>query len=755
MARLSRMIGQRHWAAFGERQQEEEHWLVGGRYEVSSSIVLRSRPDTVSSDVGQLFVKDTVLLLALREAPAQNSPAEISPATEAGGGEGLLAYLANTRRAEWICGWGLIEDPRLQTKALLRRRLRGSWQIGGRYTVLGDPVLREGIELESDKLADIKAREEVLVLDLALVLRSGEPRLRAYIRSDAGDLGWLTIELSGGGPLLEPLNLYSAEAVSGRGLFDGMWSRSKLPRGRIMASGDEEVWVVGGLYRTLVKAPLSEGCEFDSRHVCIVRKGSLVFVKAIQHMPRPQGGLLVRLEVVVESHEGERAGGGGSEHQPTGWLTPLTPSGEPIVDIRDQLEYDKVLNGDANHAVTGATDTVGPPTASANVTDVEGGGCSLDGAEGHLGGAARNASVEGDEAEEQPSRRSSNATLVQPYSVDIDRSMADTLGLDVLFEKGETLIIDAILEGPFRLWNAQHPKEQVCIGDRIVDVNGRSGDASILVEELSKRQVLRITLHHPMRPWTNDVALAEDSQQDVPFPEPENCGHDHESEGVQLVPPELGMKHQDDRSWCGSSSGVSDPPPLVLGMEDMEDARGVRSPSEPLLWLPPVEAPTATFGFSDDDGEGTRPLAASTPTLSSRTSSRHSIPRHAAELASGELQTLPPAGARDFANSSRGSRNHTTGHAEKDRTTAFANCVARPYVLSSMDDHVSETRLFGDAAVEAEGVNAVCPCQNERGYFLGCGGTSKTSWRPPVPIPESFTWLAPSARLVSRDQEAQ
>merc|ERR1719408_1212250 len=94
-----------------------------------------------------------------------------------------------------------------------KQRQRGSWEVGGRYAVLGSPVLRIGKELDSEQLGEVCKNEEVLVVEFALVMLSGEPRLRARVRTDSGHFGWLTVELPWGGPLLRPLNLYTKEAV--------------------------------------------------------------------------------------------------------------------------------------------------------------------------------------------------------------------------------------------------------------------------------------------------------------------------------------------------------------------------------------------------------------------------------------------------------------------------------------------------------------------------------------------------------------
>jgi len=456
------MIGLKSWSAAGDSLPEEGQWLEGGRYEVLLPTALRCRPDLVSTEVGYVYPRDGVLLLALQVV-------QIADGTET-----LLAYLANTKRPDWICGWGQIEGPPREEneRALRRRRLRGSWQVGGRYRVLGSPVLRTSIELESEKLYDINNQEEVLILDIGLVLRSREPRLRAHVRTDAGHLGWLTVELPGGQPLLEPLNLYSEEAAASRGgLLPSLWSKKKPVRNRMTPSGEvtEEAWEVGGKYRTLARAQLQDGAEFESKIVGIAKKGSIVFVVDIRHMQRPQGDSQVRLQVVIGGEDGAGDPSSPFKLKDTTvimWLTPVSAAGELIVDVRDHLEYEKLLIASGAMPANGGATTALPPESE-----------------------------------------------VREFSVVIDRTYADALGLEVDHQDGSTLVIDAIGEGPFNDYNLMNPAELVFPNDRIICVNNQSGNALALVEELSQKQVLHMVLQRiTHRGWGPDFSapLAEE-----------------------------------------------------------------------------------------------------------------------------------------------------------------------------------------------------------------------------------------------------
>eukprot|EP00929_Paragymnodinium_shiwhaense_P011919 TRINITY_DN11832_c0_g1_i2.p1 TRINITY_DN11832_c0_g1~~TRINITY_DN11832_c0_g1_i2.p1 ORF type:complete len:800 (-),score=207.54 TRINITY_DN11832_c0_g1_i2:119-2518(-) len=410
---------------------EEKQWLEGGRYEVLQPIVLRSRPDVETAEItGRVRTRDAVLLMALQAVPCAE-----------GGGERLLAYLANTKKTDWVSGWGQIEGPPLQDRALRRRRLRGSWQVGGRYRVLGSPVLRAEIELESHQLYEVRSDEEVLLLDIGLVLRGGEPRLRAYVRTDAGQLGWLTVELPGVAPLLEPLNLLSEEALAAKTSCLGLGSKRR-PAARITPAGQNEAWEVGGKYRTLARAQLHEGPEFDSKIVAIAKKSSLLYVKRVQHVPRPQGDSQVRLQVAFETSKND-------PNQAVYWCTPVDSAGELIVDTRDHLEYEKLLMN--SQAIQSA------PTSPGLLP----------------------------------------AAWSEPFTVWIDKTTAPSLGLEVDHEDGQTLMIERILEGPFQDFNTKHTEDKVCVGDRIVSVNRCSGDAMAIIQELGKQIMLEIVLQRP------------------------------------------------------------------------------------------------------------------------------------------------------------------------------------------------------------------------------------------------------------------
>lgn len=91
--------------------------------------------------------------------------------------------------------------------------------------------------------------------------------------------------------------------------------------------------------------------------------------------------------------------------------------------------------------------------------------------------------------------------IVDPayYTVIIDRTSGDRLGIDVDHADMKTLLIEAVNEeGLVHEWNVAHPDSEVRVGDRIVEVNlehGFSGhDAFALLDACKSPVVLNITM---------------------------------------------------------------------------------------------------------------------------------------------------------------------------------------------------------------------------------------------------------------------
>jgi hypothetical protein len=92
------------------------------------------------------------------------------------------------------------------------------------------------------------------------------------------------------------------------------------------------------------------------------------------------------------------------------------------------------------------------------------------------------------------------STTAAQFTVAIDKVSNDPngLGLDVDITDGPTLLIDAVQEGLVKNWNAKNPGSEVMPRDRFLEVNGVSGDAKLIIDELSKAQALSITVRRPI-----------------------------------------------------------------------------------------------------------------------------------------------------------------------------------------------------------------------------------------------------------------
>lgn len=490
MRRLSQLL-RRQRQSLRPDVVEEPHFMVGGRYELLQPMTLLTKPDLSSNSCGILQARHTVLLLALQAAVPLS-----------GIGEVLLAYLANTKQPEWISGWGQIEGPPLTAPMLQRRRLRGSWEVGGRYRVDGSPVLRAGIELESDLECETQPGEEVLVLELALVLlQNGEPRLRAHVRSDNGKLGWLTIELPGGSPLLSPLNLYSEDEVrtTGRCLPCMRQPPKRASGQRLTLSGVEEgaadAWQVGGKYCILMKSTVRRDAHLDSEVIGSVRPGMLIYVLEVRHAEQsgPNEGP-IRLH--IESFD---------LHM-TGWIRSTSSTGEAVVDVRDHLEYDKLLN---------SIDM--PPSL--------------------------------------PQFQPQLDMMQREFSVRLTNQHRAPLGVMVDQSDGQSLLIKYITEGGiFKDFNVTaRAEDQIGTGDRIISVNGVSGSADALLRELTEADTLDLTLLADCAPSSS---LAGSSLQDgehwsagETHPEPPS----HRSSPAPSLPPDNPQNWRGPAGACEST----------------------------------------------------------------------------------------------------------------------------------------------------------------------------------------------------------
>eukprot|EP00421_Protoceratium_reticulatum_P003738 CAMPEP_0168362502 /NCGR_PEP_ID=MMETSP0228-20121227/3211_1 /TAXON_ID=133427 /ORGANISM="Protoceratium reticulatum, Strain CCCM 535 (=CCMP 1889)" /LENGTH=1637 /DNA_ID=CAMNT_0008375205 /DNA_START=24 /DNA_END=4937 /DNA_ORIENTATION=+ len=80
------------------------------------------------------------------------------------------------------------------------------------------------------------------------------------------------------------------------------------------------------------------------------------------------------------------------------------------------------------------------------------------------------------------------------FSITLDRTAGSNLGAQVNPSDGKALLIESVLGGLLKDWNAANPRDQVCKGDSIVEVNGIRGSSVQLLEECKQRKILQVRL---------------------------------------------------------------------------------------------------------------------------------------------------------------------------------------------------------------------------------------------------------------------
>mmetsp|Transcript_45085 Transcript_45085/g.104453 ORF Transcript_45085/g.104453 Transcript_45085/m.104453 type:complete len:484 (-) Transcript_45085:37-1488(-) len=322
-------------------RKEEASWTVGARYKALEPITLHARPDVTSEEVGNIQKRDTLLLLALQEVE-----------------DGLLlAYLADTRNPRaappppppgharhsvgssngeasgWLAGWGAIRNAG-GGECLDWTAGDSSWQVGGRYRVAGNVMLRSGVEIETEEVGWMHPGHEVLILDLGLLLRGGEPKLRARVHTREDKIGWITVERPGSFPLLHPSNLLTEQAVLGGPLQRLCAALGCTCLAGALAHVPQGEWRIGGEYRLLTTAAVSDTAA-STVHFTHIKRGTLVVVEDTVRVPWGQGtAAVVRLQVASAATDGSPV---------RGWISATRPDGKVIVDKRDHCEYARVI----------------------------------------------------------------------------------------------------------------------------------------------------------------------------------------------------------------------------------------------------------------------------------------------------------------------------------------------------------------------------------------------------------------------------
>jgi hypothetical protein len=310
--------------------------------------------------------------------------------------------------------------------------------------------------LTSQELGGLSVGEEVLILELAMAqqVQRAEPLLRARVRTDTGAFGWITVEMPSGPPLLDPLNLYSPEAMRSPG-----WCGrpppvavvSETPRLTLSCAyeGTAEAWEPDGQYRVLRTVTLRSTPAHDSALRGTLTAGVVVSVHEVRRMGAPSGS--------IGSHDGPirlhvsslPIAGRGQQHR--GWISSERSSGRRLLDPRNMLEFDKAISVCAKE---GATIIPSAPSTDERTMDMS------------------------------------------EFKVLLPREHGRALGLRAGHsESGHALVVEDVAGGGLlEIWNKAYPSRQVITGDEIVNVNGRSGDSQGLAEELGKARRLEVVV---------------------------------------------------------------------------------------------------------------------------------------------------------------------------------------------------------------------------------------------------------------------
>lgn len=112
------------------------------------------------------------------------------------------------------------------------------------------------------------------------------------------------------------------------------------------------------------------------------------------------------------------------------------------------------------------------------------------------------------------------AGISTAFSIQLQRPAKSALGIRVGTSNGKALIVQAIIAGGlFEQWNSANPAKRVRVGDRILSVNENDGDASTLVEELSKDDTFfDIVISHALPSSNTELALPLLSDQEATGP---------------------------------------------------------------------------------------------------------------------------------------------------------------------------------------------------------------------------------------------
>ncbi|CAE7225190.1 unnamed protein product [Symbiodinium natans] len=292
-------------------------YQVGGRYKVARPLEVWSNESLDGTRLESLVPKkDTVLVIQLSR---EGSRALVIPQPAEHHAAGFIS-LEDAQRGSRV-------QPALDSFAL-----PGSWDLRARYTVRNPATLREGPEIGSGWVGELKVGAEVLLLDFGVIAGTSgkdKARLRALISAD-DKIGWMSPETGDGDQLLEPVNLLSRKVVE---LHRQSLRQSATGLKKSYHQGGNCPWEVGATYRMLEKAVVRLGPELKSQEVFKASSGCLVLVKDINNVEVAGGWCPVAFVNVEE----------GPERGRTGWVRCTAKDGHDVMDTRDHKEYDKVI----------------------------------------------------------------------------------------------------------------------------------------------------------------------------------------------------------------------------------------------------------------------------------------------------------------------------------------------------------------------------------------------------------------------------
>jgi len=315
----------------GSSRVDECAWKVGGRYEVLKNASLYAEQTLDGNPVSYVKAKQTVLMLRFLNADQSRRGIPVG-----------FVLPSEAREAGWMQLQGDTTDPK--KFFLWRQRLEGSWEMRARYRVKHPATLRQEEDLKSDVVCEVHPGSEVLVLQTGLYLGGDDQRtrLRLQVSTDNAQIGWLSPQTGKGDNLLDPVNLLGKDMLRihqssvrnnsvNAGVIRQMSQSGLLDADKMTL--EQLPWEVGAQYRVLEKIPLRDASNVTSKQICKIPAGEIVAVAEMANAPCPNLGKCPVAFVHVIS---------GKLKGKSGWVRCAAKDGRDLIDVRDQLEYEKI-----------------------------------------------------------------------------------------------------------------------------------------------------------------------------------------------------------------------------------------------------------------------------------------------------------------------------------------------------------------------------------------------------------------------------